>query len=903
MLRKINVSLSLFVLFLLMMEYPLSKQRIFFVKGNKVSVKKYPVKLFLQSLKIVTMASLASINIRFNADLKGFSSQLQQVNNQLKNSGDNLKEVGKSLSTYITLPVIAAGGASIKLASDYEESLNKVNVAFGESAKYVDSFGDTALDTFGIAKGTALDMASLFGDMATSMGLPQVEAAKMSTSLVGLAGDLASFKNIGIAEATTALNGVFTGETESLKRLGVVMTQANLQQFAYSQGINKNIQELTEAEKVQLRYAFILDKTKNAQGDFARTSDGAANQTRVLTESLKQIGQQIGAILLPFFTKIVSVINDKIKAFSNLSEGTKKVIVVVAGLAAAIGPLLFGIGALVNTFPILVTGFTTVRTAFTTLTAVLAANPFGALIAALSLVVIGLYAYNKASSDAVLVTNTLNSVRAEAAKSVAKEKAELDTLLKIAKDESLSKKERENAIKKLNELSPKYLGNLKLETINTDEATRAITNYNIALNDRALAQAVLSKKTELFNQLIDLQEKGLNDTGNSFENASQSASNYIFSLFGVETQTIKNKKELEAYIKTSKLSNEQAKAARLAYEPLLKARQNDVDRIQIQIDALDKFNTKTSDSSTETDKLTTSINNLGNARDKFFNKGSIAFYENEISKLQKLQKESTLTQFAYLGLQKQIDEFQLKIDAISAPVISPLGEITSPSFDTEPLIESYFKNSTAYKEMVDRIESEDARLKAVQDAATEAQKVKAQELTEAWQMIGQSVVDLFGNMAQGFVDTLGIADEGMKGFVSSLIGTITKLISIALSASIANSIQGASQSALATGPGAIFAQPAFIATAVSGIIAAFASIPKFEFGGVVGGSSYTGDKILARVNSGELILNQKQQGVLSGLLDNSGQNLNIGIDGAFKLTGSDLELVIGRAIQKNSRKR
>lgn len=876
MLRKINVSLSLFVLFLLMMENPLSKQRIFFIKGNKVSVKKYPVKLFLQSLKIVTMASLASINIRFNADLKGFSSQLQQVNKQLKKSGDNLKEVGKSLSTYITLPVIAAGGASIKLASDYEESLNKVNVAFGESAKYVDYFGNTALETYGIAKGTALDMASLFGDMATSMGLPQVEAAKMSTSLVGLAGDLSSFKNIGIAEATTALNGVFTGETESLKRLGVVMTQANLQQFAYSKGINKKIEDLTEAEKVQLRYAFVLDKTKNAQGDFARTSDGAANQTRVLTESLKQIGQQIGAILLPFFTKIVSVINDKIKAFSNLSEGTKKVIIVVAGLVAVIGPLLLSIGTILAVIPSVITGFIAIKSAITSLTTVIASNPLGAIAVALSAIVAVTVVAQSRFTALTNATEEYAKISETASQSIAREKAELEKNLAVAKNEKASKEDRKKAIENLNSLSPEYLGNLSLENINTKAATESLEKYNVALLTKAKVMAAQDRLVEVQKKLLDLQ---LGQTDAVKPSIWQNLGNALLSY---------------------------GNSAGFAYRSALTVSENfgkeytELEKLQNLLVSFLADNKALGDSNND---VSESIDIIAGSLEKLPKAGTIAFYENEISKLQKLQKESTLTQFAYLGLQKQIDEFQLKIDAISAPVVSPLGDITSPDFDTEPLIESYFKNSTAYKEMVDRIESEDERLKAIQDAATEAQKVKAQELTEAWQMIGQSVVDLFGNMAQGFVDTLGIADEGMKGFVSSLIGTITKLISIALSASIANSIQGASQSAVATGPGAIFAQPAFIATAVSGIIAAFASIPKFEFGGVVGGSSYTGDKILARVNSGELILNQKQQGVLSGLLDNSGQNLNIGIDGAFKLTGSDLELVIDRAIQKNSRKR
>jgi hypothetical protein len=210
---------------------------------------------------------------------------------------------------------------------------------------------------FGIAEGTALDMAALFGDMATSMGLPQQQAAMMSKSLVGLAGDLASFKNIDIRQAMTALNGVFTGETESLKMLGIVMTEANLQQFALTQGITKNTQEMTQAEKVQLRYAYILENTKNAQGDFARTGGGAANQMRIFTERLKEISTQLGMILLPYFTKLITYVNGLVKGFQAMNPVVQKVIVIVGLLVAAFTPFMVIVGSIITFMPQIIAGF------------------------------------------------------------------------------------------------------------------------------------------------------------------------------------------------------------------------------------------------------------------------------------------------------------------------------------------------------------------------------------------------------------------------------------------------------------------------------------------------------------------------------------------------------------------
>ena len=295
-------------------------------------------------------------NPRLQVDIGANITELQQalktVENRLSGFGKRLGEIGTAFSTRLTLPLVTAGGAAIKLASDFEESLNKVNVAFGNSSLEVQRFADTTLESFGIAEGSALDMAALFGDMATSMGISTGEASKMSTQLVGLAGDLASFKNISVDRAQTALAAIFTGETEALKSLGVVMTQANLEAFALSQGIQKNIQDMTQAEQVNLRFAYVMSKTTNAQGDFARTQGGAANQMRIFQESLKQLGQQFGATILPLFTRVVKRVNDIIKIFATLDAETRTKIMGLGIALASIGPILVTLGIAVKTLAI-----------------------------------------------------------------------------------------------------------------------------------------------------------------------------------------------------------------------------------------------------------------------------------------------------------------------------------------------------------------------------------------------------------------------------------------------------------------------------------------------------------------------------------------------------------------------
>ena len=286
------------------------------------------------------------LRVNITGDSSKLQKSLKGASASLKTFGSKLTSIGQNLSLRVTAPLALAGGAAIKMASDFQESLNKVDVAFKDSSKEVKDFAKTTLREFGIARGTALDMAALFGDMSTSMGLTTSEASKMSRSLVGLAGDLASFKNMNIEEVTTALAGVFTGETESLKRLGIVMTQVNLENFALQQGINKSIKEMTQAEKVTLRYQFIMSKTANAQGDFARTSGGAANQMRIFQESMKELGANIGNIMLPLFTDFVKKANSIVSVFMGMSQESKIFALQIAGVAAAIPILAMAIGGL-----------------------------------------------------------------------------------------------------------------------------------------------------------------------------------------------------------------------------------------------------------------------------------------------------------------------------------------------------------------------------------------------------------------------------------------------------------------------------------------------------------------------------------------------------------------------------
>lgn len=320
--------------------------------------------------------------------------RMEEIAKQLESVEQKLTSIGKTMTVAVTTPIVAGGTAAVAAYSDMAESINKVETAFGSAAGGVMDFSEKTLTTYGIAKSTALDMAAGFGDMATSMGYSQSAAADMAQELVGLAGDLASFKNISLGEAQTALTAIFTGETESLKRLGVVMTEVNLNEYALANGIKTKYNEMTQAEKVQLRYQYVMENTANSQGDFAKTSESTANQLRILQESLKELAAVAGEEVAPMVTPIIAKLNDMIQSIGELDDGTKKAIVQAATFAATLGPLLTvtgkmtgGVATLVTACKKLKPALTAATASQTALNAAQSASPAGALAKVISVLV------------------------------------------------------------------------------------------------------------------------------------------------------------------------------------------------------------------------------------------------------------------------------------------------------------------------------------------------------------------------------------------------------------------------------------------------------------------------------------------------------------------------------------
>lgn len=256
----------------------------------------------------------------------------QQFNKQLSGIQNLAKKTGKMLAGAFAVKGLTSFAKDcIELGSDLTEVQNVVDVVFPTMNKKVNEFAQNAASTFGLSETMAKKFTGTFGAMANAFGFSEKESYKMSTALTGLAGDVASFYNISQDEAFTKLKSVFSGETETLKDLGIVMTQTALDQYALANGFGKTTSAMTEQEKVALRYAFVQQQLQNATGDFSRTSDQWANQIRILSLQFDSLKASIGQGLINLFLPIVKVINLVLGKLMTLANAFKSFTVMIMG--------------------------------------------------------------------------------------------------------------------------------------------------------------------------------------------------------------------------------------------------------------------------------------------------------------------------------------------------------------------------------------------------------------------------------------------------------------------------------------------------------------------------------------------------------------------------------------------
>lgn len=270
-------------------------------------------------------SGVGQIGLDLVVNKNNFDRQMLSIQNIAKKAAKVLA------GAFAVKKLVDFGKECVELGSDLSEVQNVVDVTFPRMSKQVDDFAHKAAKSFGLSETMAKRYTGTFGAMSKAFGFSEKAAYDMSTTLTGLAGDVASFYNISQDEAYTKLKSVFTGETESLKDLGVVMTQTALDSYAMANGFGKTTVNMSEMEKVALRYKFVQDQLNTAAGDFSRTSDGWANQVRILQLQFDSLKATLGQGLINVLTPVIQVINTIIGKLMSLANAFRSFTELITG--------------------------------------------------------------------------------------------------------------------------------------------------------------------------------------------------------------------------------------------------------------------------------------------------------------------------------------------------------------------------------------------------------------------------------------------------------------------------------------------------------------------------------------------------------------------------------------------
>lgn len=266
------------------------------------------------------MAGIPKVKISFDADYSELQKGVKGAQQEVQSFGDKVGEFGKKAAAAFAVAAVAAGAMAVKIgkeaitaASDLAETVSKVGVLFGDSAKEVEAFAETAAMTLGQSKQQALNAAATFATFGKAAGLAGQDLANFSTDFVTLASDLASFNNTSPEQAINAIGAALRGESEPLRAYGVLLDDASLRQAALELGIvNTTKNALTPQQKVLAAQKLIFEQTGAAQGDFARTSDGLANSQRILSARIENVKTTLGEALLPIALKVSEFVSTKL---------------------------------------------------------------------------------------------------------------------------------------------------------------------------------------------------------------------------------------------------------------------------------------------------------------------------------------------------------------------------------------------------------------------------------------------------------------------------------------------------------------------------------------------------------------------------------------------------------------
>jgi hypothetical protein len=303
------------------------------------------------------------------ADAKGFERAIDQaqakidglektVGQRLSSIGDKFTDIGRKASV-LSAAIVAAGGASFKMAADFQDALGATDQVYKQSSDTVKEWAQNLSSQYGIAKSEALSYSNMMGSMLVNIGqLTEEQAAKQSQKLIELAGDLTAMYGGRVQDAVRALTGALKGNNTMLDNYGMAVNDALVKTRALELGLIAQGEEMTLAARQAATLSLIWEQSSAAQGQASREAEGASGSMRALQVEVKNLATSFGEILLPIITPIISGIADMVNKIGSLSPELQKTIVVIGGVAAAIGPLMLGLGSLLKLAPLIGTAFT-----------------------------------------------------------------------------------------------------------------------------------------------------------------------------------------------------------------------------------------------------------------------------------------------------------------------------------------------------------------------------------------------------------------------------------------------------------------------------------------------------------------------------------------------------------------
>lgn len=333
------------------------------------------------------MATLATLVVKLGLDAREYQTGLDAAANKMKSAGDSMVSVGQKLTLGVTAPIIAAGGAALKLAIDAEETASKFNTVLGPATDAMNAKITEMQRTIPMTRqelqGSIADITML----GKATGLTAEGAADLSVQFVTAAADLGSFNNVPTAEALASIRSGLVGASEPLLKFGIDTRQATLEALALKHGMIEQGEAMDAATRAQAVLLAIQTHAADAMGDAARTADSTANSMKFLKRDVLDLATEIGQQLIPIIQPVIAQLKEWLAKLKEMDPGTRNVILVVAGLAAALGPVLVVVGTLVGAIGALIPVVTAIGAALggVTLAAAAPVVAIGALIAALVL--------------------------------------------------------------------------------------------------------------------------------------------------------------------------------------------------------------------------------------------------------------------------------------------------------------------------------------------------------------------------------------------------------------------------------------------------------------------------------------------------------------------------------------